>query len=182
MQNTRSVFAMATKNMKEKTTGLGHTSERKKRTIGAQKKKPPCLRRHTKNKKKRASSHGDRGTLGQHAAVKQGTWPTATLIIHSLAVIAPRSPRIALLGRRALASPRTRYPFSPFITSPINASDRQLAILPRRPMTLSSSLARPSRQRSAIHTNTPIQPPTTPNPHAGPLKRSSIFSTSSASP
>ena len=101
------------------------THIRAKKTDDRRAKEKTTLPTKTHEKqKKRASSHGDRGTLGQHAAVKQGTWPTATLIIHSLAVIAPRSPRIALLGRRALASPRTRYPFSPFITSPINASDR----------------------------------------------------------
>ena len=144
-QNTRSVFAVATKN-KEKTTSLRHTMKNEKASVRRGKEKA-TLPTKTQNNKRRESSRGDRGNLGRHAAVEEGWWPHRSPP-RSIATIAPRSPIPAFLGRRASAAIHAfRYPYSLHLHSaPINALDRQLLILPCRPLTLYSLLTSPSRQ------------------------------------
>ena len=136
-------------------------------------KKPLCLRRHTKPKK-RASSRGERGTLTRHATVEKGSRSHRSPF-HSSATTAPRSPLPAFLGRRALANLVFHYPYpSHPHASPVNASDRQLLILFCVPLTLAPLLASPSRQSFAYHMNTPDtdRPLTYPPPHTKRLRQS----------
>ena len=134
------------KKNKEKTTSLRHTMKNEKANVRRGNEKATLPTKTQKNKR-RESSRGDRGNLGRHAAVEEGTRPHRSPP-RSIATIAPRSPIPAFLGRRASAAAHAfRYPYSLHLhASPINALDRQLLILPCRPLTLYSLLTSPSRQ------------------------------------